>query len=92
MEDIEIVKKSVTEEMDRIQAQIARLDSEESTMLDLIGQSNPQVLNFVDAWRNAGIRQKQELQWAVFPDGLTYSYEKHLSEPGIRASVFSGLT
>jgi hypothetical protein len=62
VEDIEIVKKSVTEEMDRIQAQIARLDSEESTMLDLIGQSNPQVLNFVDAWRNAGIRQKQELQ------------------------------
>lgn len=62
MEDIEIVKKSATEEMDRIQAQIARLDSEESTMLDLIGQSNPQVLNFVDAWRNAGIRQKQELQ------------------------------
>jgi hypothetical protein len=62
VEDIEIVKKSATEEMDRIQAQIARLDSEESTMLDLIGQSNPQVLNFVDAWRNAGIRQKQELQ------------------------------
>ena len=62
-------------------------------MLDLIGQSNTQVLNFVDAWRNAGIRQKQELQWALFPDGLAYSHEKRFSEPGIRsASVFSGST
>jgi hypothetical protein len=66
------------------------LDSEESSMLDLIGQSNPQVLNFVDPWRNADIRQKQELQWALFPDSLTYSHEKRFSEPGIRsASVFS---
>ena len=62
-------------------------------MLDLMRQSNPQVLNFVEAWRNTGIRQKQEIQCALFPDGLTYSHEKRFSEPRIHsASVFSGST
>jgi site-specific DNA recombinase len=81
VEDFQIVKQSVTEEMERIQAQINLLDSEKSSMQDLIQQSNAQVLNFVEAWRKAGIRQKQELQWALFPEGLTYSHGKRFFEP-----------
>lgn len=30
---------------------------------------------FVNAWRNAGIRDKHELQKTLFPDGLVWSHE-----------------
>jgi site-specific DNA recombinase len=80
-EDFQTVKQSVTEEMDRIQAQINLLDSGKSSMEDLIQQTNTQVLDFVEAWRKAGIKQKQELQWALFPEGLTCSHKKRFFEP-----------
>ena len=85
MEDIEIVKKSVTEEMDRIQAQIALLDSEESTMLDLIGQSNTQA-QLVDAWRNAGIRQKQNFNGRCFQTAsLIATKNTYLNQVSVQA-------
>jgi site-specific DNA recombinase len=80
-EDFQTVKQSVTEEMDRIKAQINLLDSEKSSMQDLIQQSNEQMLNFLEAWQKAGIKQKQELQWALFPEGLIYSHKKRFFEP-----------
>jgi hypothetical protein len=80
-EDFQTVKQSVTDEMSKIETEIKALDSEKSSMEDLVKQTNTQVLNFVEAWRKAGIKQKQELQWALFPEGLTYSHEKRFFEP-----------
>jgi hypothetical protein len=59
-------------------------------MEDLFRQSNEQVLNFVEAWRKAAIKQKQELQWALFPEGRTYSRGRRFFEPAnvsLNASV-----
>jgi site-specific DNA recombinase len=86
-EDFQAVKQSVTEEISKIETEIKALDSEKSSMEDLMRQTDTQVLNFVEAWRKAGIKQKQELQWALFPDGLTYSHKKRFFEPANVSSM-----
>jgi len=80
-EDFEIVKQSVSEELSNIEEAISHLDSERSSMEELVQQSNQQRLDFVQAWRAGGVRQKQELQWALFPEGLSYSMQKRFFEP-----------
>jgi hypothetical protein len=79
--DFQTIKRSIAEEQFKIENEIQALDSETSTMEALIAQSNAQVVNFVNAWKNAEIKQKQELQWALFPEGLTYSRTNRFFEP-----------
>ena len=88
--DFQTIKRSITEETSKIEAAIQSLDAETSTMEALVAQTNAQAVNFVQAWRNANMRQKQELQWALFPEGLTHSREKRFFEPA-NVSLFKEL-
>jgi hypothetical protein len=88
--DFQTIKRSITEETFRIDAAIQALDAETSTMEALVAQTSAQAVNFVQAWRSANMKQKQELQWALFPEGLTYSRANRFFEPA-NVSLFKEL-
>jgi len=45
-------------------------------------QTQTQVIDFAESWRKASAhRGKQEIQFALYPRGLTYSHEKSFFEP-----------
>jgi len=79
--DLEGLKRSVAEETFNIEAQIAELDREKSTFDELTKQANAQVLSLAQAWIKAGTREKQELQWALFPQGISYDLQKRFFAP-----------
>ena len=79
--DFDQLKRSVAEEVFKIESQITALDQEKSTFEELTQQANVQVLNLAEAWKKAGPREKQEIQWALFPQGLSYCPEKHFFAP-----------
>ena len=79
--DFEGLKRSVAEETFKIEAQIAELDREKSTFEELTKQANAQVLNLAQSWIRAGPREKQELQWALFPEGISYDPQKRFFAP-----------
>jgi hypothetical protein len=76
--DFQTIKRSIAEETFNIDAAIQALDAETSTMEALVAQTNAQAVNFVQAWRNANIKQKQELQWAALPRRLNLQPPKSL--------------
>ena len=39
------------------------------------------MLNLTQAWFKAGPREKQELQWALFPQGISYDPQKRFFAP-----------
>ena len=80
-EDFEVVKRSTSEEITRIEEQIKALDSERSTMEDLVAQTECRAMNFAQSWKSADINGKHEIQYALFPTGLAYSHEKRYFEP-----------
>lgn len=80
-EDFQTMKASIATETERINEQISALDSERSTMKDLMQQANMQVVDLVDAWQKANVNQKQELARGLFPEGLLFSMESKFFEP-----------
>jgi len=80
-EDFEVVKRSTSEEIAHIEEQIKALDSERSSMEDLMKQTESRVINFAESWKSTNINGKHEIQYALFPEGLAYSHEKRYFEP-----------
>jgi hypothetical protein len=60
-------KRSITEELFKIDSQITALDSERSAMQDLMQQAQVQMLDLVAAWKNETVNQKQELAKDCLP-------------------------
>ena len=81
-EDFTAFKAEVTSRIAEIEGQIKGLDSELSTMNELLAQAHIEVVNLAETWKKAGVNEKQELQFAVFPDGLLWSPDVHYFEPG----------
>ena len=80
-DDFQVMKKSVSEEIARIESDIKALDSERSSMEDLISQTQNRVIDFGESWRKANAHGKHEIQFALYPEGLTYSHERSFFEP-----------
>jgi DNA invertase Pin-like site-specific DNA recombinase len=79
--DFQVMKRSISEETARIENDIKALDSERSSMEDLMHQTQTQVIDFAESWRKASANGKQEIQFALYPKGLTYSHERSFFEP-----------
>lgn len=79
--DFETLKKVIGEEKLAIQNAITTLDSERSTMEEMLKQANAQAVDLVSAWNNGNINQRQELARAFFPEGLVFSHELKFFEP-----------
>ena len=80
-DDFELVKKSIIEETFLIESQISALDAERSTMEDLVQQAKMQIVDLASTWQNSNVNQRQELTYALFPEGLLYSPERLFFEP-----------
>ena len=65
-----------------IQEQIKASDSETSTLETMMVEAKTSVLNLPKHWAAADTAQKQELQRALFPDGLMVSKENTYIERG----------
>jgi|GEM_PF-2555987 len=65
--DFQAMKKSIGEETARIENDIKALDSERSSMEDLMHQTQTQVIDFAESWRCASAIGKQEIQFALYP-------------------------
>jgi site-specific DNA recombinase len=70
--DFRTMKASIDAEIERIQAQIRSLDSERCTMEDIVKQTEREVINFGESWKQANPKRKREIQAALFPEGLVY--------------------
>jgi hypothetical protein len=79
-EDFQMMKGNIAAETEKIKEQISALDSERSTMEDLMQQAKIQMIDLVAAWKNADVNQKQELAKGLFPDGLVFSHERKFFE------------
>ena len=89
-EDFETLKRSMTAELSSIDGQLKSLEEEQITMQALIDQAKMEVINIAKTWHEAGIRQKQEIQTMVWPEGLTYSHTLGFFEPA-NTSIFQDI-
>ena len=89
-EDFETLKRSITTELASIDAQLKALQEEQMTMQSLMAQAKMEVLELVKTWRESGIRQKQEIQTAIWEEGLRYSPALRFFEPANR-SLMQGI-
>lgn len=71
-EDFMTMKVSIETEIERIQTEVAALDSERSSMEDLMSQTEREVIDFRQSWNVAGAERKREIQTALFPEGLAF--------------------
>ena len=75
------MKASIKAETERIQEQISALDSERSTVQDLMQQAQMQMIDLPNTWKNGNVNQRQELAKGFFPEGLFLSPESLFFEP-----------
>jgi site-specific DNA recombinase len=80
-EDFRAMKASIASETAKLQEQIAALDSESSSLQDLLAQTEREVIDFGASWREAGTARKREIQNALFPEGLAWDSELFLFCP-----------
>jgi hypothetical protein len=74
-EDFQSLKSEIVDESRKIEDALKSLESERKTLEEMTQQTKLEKVSFVNTWRNAGIQGKQELQKALFPDGLVWSHE-----------------
>jgi site-specific DNA recombinase len=74
-EDFAALKQSITEETALIEKQLTALESERSTMEELIAQTQRELVDLPAAWTKAGLSERRELCAMLFPDGLVWGHE-----------------
>jgi hypothetical protein len=74
--DFRMMQASIDSEIERIQGQIKALDSERSTMEELVRQTEREVINFGESWKQAHPKRKREIQSPLFPEGLVYDQKQ----------------
>jgi hypothetical protein len=72
-EDFTALKQNINEETALIQKQIIALESERSTMEELIAQTQRELVDLPAAWKKSGLNQRRELCEMIFPNGLVWS-------------------
>src|SRR6266851_2285888 len=72
-EDFAALKQNITEETALIGKQLTALESERSTMEELVAQTQRELVDLPAAWKKAGPSQRRELCEMLFPDGLVWS-------------------
>jgi site-specific DNA recombinase len=81
-EDFAVMKAAIAERTAAINEQLKSLESEQSTMDELLEASRIRLLNLPRTWQKAGVNERQEIQSSLFPEGLRYSPEVLFFEPG----------
>jgi site-specific DNA recombinase len=79
--DFVVFKEASEAEKARINEELSTLNSEQSTMEELLKQAELNAVDLVAAWKRANVNQRQELATGFFSEGLVYSAEKDFFEP-----------
>jgi hypothetical protein len=74
-EDFASLKQNITEETALIEQQLTALESERSTMEELITQTQRELIDLPAAWKRAGLSERRELCEMLFPSGLVWGHE-----------------
>ena len=80
-DDLDAIKVSTEADKAAITERLRALESEQTTMESLIEQARREVVDLEKTWNEAGLKQRQELQRVVFPEGLAYSMETAFFAP-----------
>ena len=80
--DFDAVKPGVAQAIVDIETSQKALEMESGTMSAFIEATARKTVDLVGAWRVAGVSERQELQYAVFSEGLPYSVKNGFFEPG----------
>jgi len=80
-DDFETLKASLAEEILRIQTALTALNSETTTMEELLKQVQAEMVDVVGAWDKGNVNQRQELVKGFFPNGLVFSHQLKFFEP-----------
>ncbi len=64
-----------------VEAQLKTLQSECVTMEQLIADARRSIVNLAKAWMDADLARRQQIQTALFPDGLAFSPDSLFFEP-----------
>jgi len=74
-EDFAAFKENTNEEIARIENALTALESERSTMEELIAQTQRELIDLPAAWKQAGLSERRELCEMLFPNGLVWGHE-----------------
>lgn len=89
-EDFDDLKKFNLETRSKLQEQLDALKSERCTMESMMAEARVSVMNLAKHWLGADLARRQELQNSLFPEGLVFSNEHLLFEPGNK-TLMSGI-
>ena len=80
-DDLEKFKEANDRSMTDIEVQLKALQSECFTMAQLMDDASRSIVNLAKAWLDADLARRQEIQTALFPDGLRFSPDYLFFEP-----------
>jgi len=80
-DDLERFKEANNKNISDIEAQLKALQSECVTMAQLIADARRSIMNLAKTWLEADLPRRQEIQTALFPDGLVFSPDFLFFEP-----------
>jgi DNA invertase Pin-like site-specific DNA recombinase len=80
-DDLEKFKAANNKSISDIEEQLKELQSECFTMAQLMADARRSIVNLAKAWLNADPARRQEIQTALFPDGLVFSPDSLFFEP-----------
>jgi len=91
--DFAALKQNITEEIALIEGQLSALESERSTMEELIAQTQRELIDLPTAWAKAGLSERRELCSMLFPQGLVWSHSMGFlnSQNNVDHAGFTGL-
>jgi site-specific DNA recombinase len=80
-DDLEKFKEANERSISDIEVQLKTLQSECFTMSQLMDDAQRSIVNLAKAWLDADLARRQEIQTALFPDGLRFSPDFLFFEP-----------
>jgi site-specific DNA recombinase len=79
--DLEKFKDANDKSIAEIEEQLNSLKAEQFTMEGLIADARRSIVNLAKSWLKADLARRQEIQTALFPDGLVFSPDFLFFEP-----------
>jgi hypothetical protein len=81
-DDFATMKKSIADQISILEHGLQELAQERSTMQDLMKTAGIRVKNLAKHWEGADLKERMELQFSLWPEGLRRSEENHLLNTG----------
>jgi site-specific DNA recombinase len=80
-DDLEKFKEANDKSISDIEAQLNSLKAEQFTIEQLMADARREIVNLAKAWLEADLARRQEIQTALFPEGLRFSPDFLFFEP-----------